>query len=564
MKIELHSGISAKVWLADTRNIDAWGRLYREIDFDLPYLTSEFAQLWADFYGDSHELIFVIATNDAGDLRALLPLARRQDLITGLGTYHAEYQGWLAASDVNTEFLSVALTHLRAAYPSALVRIRYVLPGPNSAALESLVSADSRAQLVGHQQPLLEIVDAEIDATLKKKANRSKFNRLKRMGDLRLQRITDIAGFDQYMDDIIAAYDFRQGGHNDSCPFFEDPAKRPFHRAWLERCTNQLYVSLLTLNDRPVAAYFGVVIGGYLANAIVSHDPRVALHSTSKLHIYLLAQELAGENFRGLDLTPGGEWKDRYATRHQTVYELRYWNSAKSHLRNRLNEQLMHYARLAIERAGMTTAKLRTLASTFTRITPVSIARRLRNCLWLTTEYRVYRMRLSGWTRPQDASHAQVDSLGDLVAFDDTVAWETRAEFLNEASERLSRGESVYTVREDQRLLHYGWINPSQLRSKFSEVDYDYDYPNAGAVIYDFFTHPSARGRGLYQNTILQMLSDLAAAPAPQEWVYISVLARNAPSRHVIEKLGFEYVESVLRKTRFGLESKVLVRTKPA
>ena len=48
------------------------------------------------------------------------------------------------------------------------------------------------------------------------------------------------------------------------------------------------------------------------------------------------------------------------------------------------------------------------------------------------------------------------------------------------------------------------------------------------------------------------MLGDIRRFDEPPAWVYITVLADNLPSRHVIEKLGFDYLESVVRTTRFG------------
>ena len=92
-------------------------------------------------------------------------------------------------------------------------------------------------------------------------------------------------------------------------------------------------------------------------------------------------------------------------------------------------------------------------------------------------------------------------------------------------------------------------------RAFFSEVGASYTYAEPGAVLYDLFTHPDARGQGRYQRTIATMLEDLDKKPSADEGprlVYISVLADNAASRHVTEKLGFEYLESLNRVSAFG------------
>jgi RimJ/RimL family protein N-acetyltransferase len=44
-----------------------------------------------------------------------------------------------------------------------------------------------------------------------------------------------------------------------------------------------------------------------------------------------------------------------------------------------------------------------------------------------------------------------------------------------------------------------------------------------------------------------------AANIAGTEFIYISVVADNAPSRHSIEKAGFEYQSSLYRKVVLGV-----------
>jgi RimJ/RimL family protein N-acetyltransferase len=60
------------------------------------------------------------------------------------------------------------------------------------------------------------------------------------------------------------------------------------------------------------------------------------------------------------------------------------------------------------------------------------------------------------------------------------------------------------------------------------------------AALFDFFTHPQARGKGLYQAAMQQMLHDASCIPNTSQ-VYISVMADNVASRHAIEKIGFKY-----------------------
>ena len=86
----------------------------------------------------------------------------------------------------------------------------------------------------------------------------------------------------------------------------------------------------------------------------------------------------------------------------------------------------------------------------------------------------------------------------------------------------------------------HGWLVPVQREAYFSEVRQTFRYPEEGAVIYDVYTHPLARGRGLFHACLTEMLFDVARKEKVGH-AYCSVLATNAPSRHVVEKLGFRH-----------------------
>ena len=149
----------------------------------------------------------------------------------------------------------------------------------------------------------------------------------------------------------------------------------------------------------------------------------------------------------------------------------------------------------------------------------------------------------------------RVDDLDDLVHFTPATSWQSRQGFLTTALGRIERGERVYSARANGVLLHYGWLVREQSEAFFTEVGTKYRYPQPGAVLYDFYTHPDARGQGWYQRTLASMLRDLdqeSAADGGPRVVYISVLADNKASRHVIEKLGFDYLESLIRVSGFG------------
>ena len=140
------------------------------------------------------------------------------------------------------------------------------------------------------------------------------------------------------------------------------------------------------------------------------------------------------------------------------------------------------------------------------------------------------------------------DCLEDLLKYEPTDSWHlTPSAFHRQAIERLSEGNHVYTRVEAGKLVHYGWLIERQEKSFVTEVNQYITLEPDSASLYDFFTHPLARGKGLYQSAMRQMLHDAVAIPNTRQ-VYISVLADNIPSRRAIEKIGFEYQCSLYSK----------------
>jgi len=96
--------------------------------------------------------------------------------------------------------------------------------------------------------------------------------------------------------------------------------------------------------------------------------------------------------------------------------------------------------------------------------------------------------------------------------------------------------------------------------SNVFEVEQEFELPPDTAVLFDYYTHPNARGKGLYQQSLLQGLHDAANVPGTRK-VFMGVMSDNTPSRHVVEKLGFQYEGSLFKMTKFGRSKKWQTRT---
>ncbi len=171
--------------------------------------------------------------------------------------------------------------------------------------------------------------------------------------------------------------------------------------------------------------------------------------------------------------------------------------------------------------------------------------------LYYNGEYRLYILPadLLGISAPQ--VRLERDSMTDLLTYVPASPGHVGAkEFVRNAASRMSRGEHVYTYVERGRLLHYSWLIDHQ-QSSGSEFGTRTELPAHSSVLYDDYTHPASRGRGLHTASLLSRVRD-AVSIAGSRWVVIGVMADNAPSRHNIEKVGFRHFKSIFKRVRLG------------
>ena len=173
-----------------------------------------------------------------------------------------------------------------------------------------------------------------------------------------------------------------------------------------------------------------------------------------------------------------------------------------------------------------------------------------RNRLWYGRELRIYRYPLEERPPLPFPTHFRRNCLDDLRYYEQSSSEQRPPEAYRKLSvERMAQGFQLYTLVEGDRLLHYGWLIERQTRGEDGWVQQVYFPPPETAVLFDHFTHPVARGRGLYFQALCRLLHD-ARDVARARQAYVTVFASNGPSRHVIEKVGFRHEASLFKERR--------------
>jgi RimJ/RimL family protein N-acetyltransferase len=188
-----------------------------------------------------------------------------------------------------------------------------------------------------------------------------------------------------------------------------------------------------------------------------------------------------------------------------------------------------------------------------------SIWRSAKRRLWHRRELRIYWCPASRIAELPRSTLMRRDAPEDLEFFertsDDQLAPE---EFRRVASQRLAQGHHLYTLIEQGLLVRYAWLIDSQERGEDAELGQVFFPPPRSAALYDDYTHPSARGRGLHFASICQRLHD-AKDLAGAEQAYTYIYSDNLPSMRGAEKAGFECVGRLISTKRFGIRRRYAV-----
>jgi GNAT superfamily N-acetyltransferase len=120
----------------------------------------------------------------------------------------------------------------------------------------------------------------------------------------------------------------------------------------------------------------------------------------------------------------------------------------------------------------------------------------------------------------------------DAVEYARVIGTDSAATFRR----RLTETTGCFLVHGDGDLLHASWVTTGAAWTR--EID-AYLVPPAGdAYVYESFTRPEARGRGVYPFALAAICDWAREAGIGKVWV--GVEAGNAPSLKAIRKAGFE------------------------
>lgn len=409
---------------------------------------------------------------------------------------------------------------------------------------------------------------SSIAASLGKKHNKTLLSRLKKIGPVRIEQLMTVAELEAVIDTIAEYCDVRQAGAYGSLPFTRDRAKRKLYLSMM--ASGLLHATVLWAGNVLLAAHLGLRDRGMVSLGLITHAPLYAQHSPGKFMILLLGQLLGEQGDERFDLTPGGTYKDRFATCSDDVAVLQVFLRPSDYAHHLSRRAIVAFARLV---AGWFNADARVIGERIKRVVQAIAVRywpRMARTglrallLWVSSEreFRLYLWDAKKSLLPPTSSRIRWSKIGDLLLYQpESSSSPSLTEFLSAAHRRFERGGILFSAVENGLLAHCSWLVPI---AHSIETDCGDNLPlSAGcAVLYDDCAHLGSQPRDLHRESIIARLQHVAVHQ-PGSSSVIGIQAENESARHDIEKTGFEYCGSAWVRIRFGRVSRWVHSTKP-
>jgi CelD/BcsL family acetyltransferase involved in cellulose biosynthesis len=554
-KVEIRRGEDARELFEAVGFRGQLQELHEQCPWSTVFQSPPFLHAWFRHYNTIYEPLIVIGHDGEGNLAGILPLAveRESGRLVFAGTHHAEYQVWLALPELRTIFIEAALEGLREAFPRGKLQLMYVRP---DAPLESFRAGGEWhgfSELHAIPRGLMALGDGSaFRESMKKRHNATQLGGLKKLGTVRFEHVERPEELAADFDDIIAFNDFRKGATYNKLPFRSDPNKKPFHLSLLN-IPRLLHVSVMRLDGKAISAYIAAIDRDQAIAILLAHSPFMAKYSVGRLHLLSLGMHLAEKGYREFDLTPGGGYKNQYATHYDDAFVLTIFFSRAACLSHKARMRVSGIGRKVLCCLSLEPERVReTLGGAIRNaIRPGTLAG-AGAALFETRELKLYAADLGDFLNLENPHMMHRDDLNGLMAFQATDACHPSVqEFLSGAQMRLEAGHRAYTSVVDGVLVCSGWLAGQLKTLKFGEVGQEWRIPEGAVALYSFYLHPDNRTEDRLRGALVRMLHDASAIKGAKR-AYVPVPGDDKLISRTIERLGFRHEASFFQRRTLG------------
>jgi CelD/BcsL family acetyltransferase involved in cellulose biosynthesis len=497
MRLEVFRGSEARRALDDRGFQGRWRALHRQCPWSTVFQDVGFATIWYRVYRDVYDPIVAVGSEADGSMSGLFLLARERGTgaLAHVGEKHAEYQTWIARPDRGA-FIGDALDALKPHVGGATLQLRYA---PSRLPLETLTSSQSWGWRTVSWLEERGIADLEkpdgIASLIESSRYRYRMRRIGALGEISFRTVTTRAELEAWLDEIIAFCDLRQGAINGAFPFHDDPLKRELHLAMLD-APELLHTTILTAGKTLISSQINFVDRRTISLGLISHSPMQGKISPGTLHLLLLARHAAAQGFAEIDLTPGGEYKDRFASFTDPTRVVSIQFSATQAVRAQVRRFAAEQAKTRIRELGLEPVAVKKqfvqrVADLRRSITGARGRANGSHAESAAAELMIFRIpSVNQSSETNDVSamstnDLRIDEVGDLLlpTSSGRSVHERRDEF-RAALSRFERGAQLITRTDGGRITHQAWVLKGPGKAHLGPTFADYEVSDRSMLVH--------------------------------------------------------------------------------
>lgn len=521
--MKLLVGTQVMETFSQPRYTKGWHALYNSCSWATAFQSWSFVYTWYSIFRENFVPVVVVSTDHQGHLSGILPMAIPADnfeqgnkvKIVGAGEYESEYQAWISSDSDSDAFIQSALSLLIKRFPNCDIVFRFI---PNPMLLdwvEKKPDWKEKAVIQSFKRPLMHTQSPKIASILAiQRQFKTKYNRLKKLGSLRFERVTIIEKFSEVLEELMVHFDFRQGAMFNKNQFRDNPLRKDFLLELFRQ--KVLHVTVLLLNEEIIASLVAVADRRWIhLQGMNTHSPFYSRYSPGILHFYLLGKSLVEEDqMEVFDLTPGDDhYKERWATDHDTVYTLTITNDRRYRIKRSLKKMIYGWLIKAGQRPMTVELLLEKKKYLLKKKGLKSFMGSRRG------QGNIYQVNGLPQYVPLHLTTARKNNLADLLDYQDNPGDLTRWEFLENAMISLGEGNSVYTLSDGKTLLACVWetINSPKTTGakKFPSL------PEKAHLLFNLYSHSYFSGNPM--EFLYSVISSIHDSNPAHKMVFIQV-----------------------------------------
>ena len=474
LSIDIIQGDDVHKIVRESEFLSRWQTLAEITSHVTVFQEPPFVTCWYEQYRSAYQPILVIAYDDTGILSGLLPLAINlaDRSLSHAGDQQVEYSGWLCTDEYKITFISMALATIK----KQISYTRWLWSTiPPNADVTWLTSPEKGLEQIYTSynvvnSPVLDLHNEDkLKKVLKNKSVKSKINRLKKKGDLRIERITESQRVTELIDDITNLVNFRHGAAHGDLAFNEDPYQKDFYHARGKNLVNN-HFSVLWLGDKLLAFHFGGIDNDTIYIGLTAFDPTESKHSPGVIFLIFLANLMKEEGIRYIDLTPGGdEYKERFSNQHHTLYHPIFFPNKTSKLqydsKKYIKQAIMNgLGKLGIEKNNLTAASKQGRNK----------ANKIESALYFTNDSNID-------NEITNTGIINTQKFSDLLLHKDVNNSIKMQSLLSHATQRFSKEDILFSLINENRLAGIAWMSKPSNKHKF--LGYEFNTDETSVVI---------------------------------------------------------------------------------